>query len=104
MIQLEYKTVGAPAPLGDFDLNRYGQEGWHLCGIIQQTLIYYTFTRPLPVSIIHRSSLAKDGPAAPIVDYARRELAKEPHQHEPRASRRDPVVQSPDPTSQQEDA
>lgn len=84
MIQLEYKTVGAPAPLSDFDLNRYGEEGWHLCGIIQQTLIYYTFTRPLPVvSVIHR-----------LTPHSKISEGREPHQHEPRASRRDPVVKS----------
>lgn len=89
MKQYEYRTVGTPAPLSDFDLNRYGQEGWHLCGIIQQTLIYYTFARlmsPPPLGLSPRpGSLQRI----------------EPHEHQARASRKEPVVESAETTDQE---
>jgi hypothetical protein len=96
--QFQYMQVAHPyGILQAHDLNAYGQQGWQLVAAQPETsamgtptgLTVYTFMRQLP-ELIHEL------PRPPWA--ARPEEAgfdpRQPHEHEARASRKDPVVSS----------
>jgi hypothetical protein len=96
--KFEYITLQQTSPMSDYDLNHQGQVGWCLTTCVPgpSGLYYYTFVRRIPDEIDDLNALAIKW-HLPAADRP------EPHQHEPRASRRDPVVKSGiDPTHQED--
>jgi hypothetical protein len=95
MMQFEYMQVAHPyGILQAHDLNAYGSQGWMLQGIDTETSMsqptgikVYTFMRALPTI----------PPPPPLGSLQR----IEPHQHEARASRKEPVVESDETTDQE---
>jgi hypothetical protein len=83
--QFEYMQVAYYGTMPAFELNRYGQQGWGLVMANPENNgpLVYTFMRELPVSL----SLSLPGPTRTYPDV-------EPHEHQARASRKDPVVDS----------